>query len=123
MIQQLDRTGWLRDIGIGNRAAGVALVQGAYANTIGGNSNARNVISSNVLDGIALYDTGTSASSTIKTLNLFGTRADGTGFLPNWRWMSISAASQVRPNPPFHRSPDKSPLHAGLRQRFCHPDA
>ncbi len=71
--------------GIGNRAAGIALVQGAYANTIGGNGNARNVISSNVLDGIGLYDSGTSASSTIKTLNLFGTRADGTGFLPNWR--------------------------------------
>jgi hypothetical protein len=65
-----------------NGGSGVALLNGATFNTIGGpGDGARNVISGNTHNGVAIGEPGT-AENTVAG-NFIGTRADGAVALPN----------------------------------------
>jgi len=67
---------------LGNNYAGVSIFAGAQTNTIGGTSvAARNIISGNKAQGIALFDAATTGN--LLQGNFVGTNAAGTAPVPN----------------------------------------
>jgi hypothetical protein len=65
-----------------NRLAGISIFAGASNNTIGGTSaGARNVISGNINQGVAMSDAGT--SNNVVAGNYIGLNAAGTAAVPN----------------------------------------
>ncbi len=78
---------------LGNGFEGVALLQGAANNTIGGTGNAGNLISGNIGDGILIIGTEEQpATGNFVEGNYIGTTIDGEGALPNeFRGIHIDA--------------------------------
>jgi hypothetical protein len=81
----IDSTG---NVALGNVAGGIGLFNGASNNTIGGTTaSARNVVSGNLDNGLALADTTT--SNNIIRGNYIGSTASGMNNLPNGSGIQI----------------------------------
>src|SRR6185503_18387301 len=78
---------------MGNTWAGIGVWGGAQNNTIGGTTaSARNIISGNLEDGVAIRDTNTSSNTVAG--NYIGTDVNGTFAVANgWYGVDIFAAA------------------------------